>query len=97
MIIIHAYMKIDPKQRGAFLEMSQQVISHSKAEEENISYHLYEDTDQDNRFVFLEVWKSEDSIQKHEATTHFKMFVKELPRFLLEPISVEKYRATEKM
>ncbi|PLT34488.1 putative quinol monooxygenase [Bacillus sp. V5-8f] len=97
MIIIHAHLKVEPNKREAFLEHSKQVISHSKEEAGNISYQLFEDTAHDNSFVFLEVWKDDQAIEQHEQTEHFKSFVKDLDQFLLEPIQVEKYRATEKI
>ncbi|RFU60234.1 putative quinol monooxygenase [Bacillus sp. V59.32b] len=93
MIVIHAYMKVNQEQRENFLEQTKQVMAGSKAEEENISYHLYEDPEQTNTFVFVEVWKDEKAIEKHEETPHFKTFIKELPPLLHEPIRVEKYEA----
>jgi quinol monooxygenase YgiN len=96
MIVIHAYMKVSEEHRKTFLEQAKQVITHSKAETENMSYHLYEDTEGSHTFVFLEVWKDEAAIEKHEATAHFKSFIKEIPSLLLEPIRIEKYQAVEK-
>ncbi|RFU66635.1 putative quinol monooxygenase [Peribacillus glennii] len=97
MIIIHAFFTVDPSQREAFLEHSKQVVLHSRGEEGNISYQLLEDSGRDNEFVFLEVWKDAEAIVSHEETEHFKLFVKNLQPFLLEPVRVEKYLATEKL
>lgn len=57
-----------------------------------ISVKIHE---QKNTFVFVEVWKDEKAIEKHEETPHIEAFIKELPPLLHEPIRVEKYEANE--
>jgi quinol monooxygenase YgiN len=94
MIIIHAFIKVDPKRRQEFLEQARRVAIPSQAEEGNISYHYYEDPEQPNTFVFLEKWKDETAIKQHEETSHFKNFVKDVQELLLEPIHAELYEAS---
>jgi quinol monooxygenase YgiN len=96
MIIIHAFLKVDPNKRQDFLAHTQSVVSSSREEEGNISYQLFADASIDNEFVFLEMWKDEKAIETHEQTEHFKSFVQGLEQFLLEPIRVEKYQAAGK-
>lgn len=96
MIIIHAYFKVNPQYRKEFLELAEHVTYPSRAEEGNISYHCYEDPVRANHFLFLEKWNDESAIQEHEETSHFKSFVKEVEKFITEPIKAELYNATIK-
>lgn len=93
MIIIHAYIKADPNQRQTFLEQIQQLITHSKAEQGNISYHLYEDATQSNSFVMVEEWQDRDAVKAHEETVHFQAFLRVADALLTEPLRAEIYEA----
>lgn len=93
MIIIHAYFKIDRKNREEFLEQAKRVAASSQAEEGNISYSFFEDPENTGEFVFLEKWKDQTAVQQHEETTDFKVFVDQLPKYLLEPLNVELFDA----
>jgi quinol monooxygenase YgiN len=96
MIIIHAFIHVNPKHRKEFLEQAVQVTIQSQAEEGNISYRLYEETDQPNKFVILEEWKDQTAIEHHEETSHFKKFINDVPDLLLEPLYVAKYVVSTK-
>ncbi|WP_409304097.1 putative quinol monooxygenase [Peribacillus sp. SCS-155] len=94
MVIIHAYLKVKQDQQAKFLEAAKNVIEHSQAEEGNNSYNLYEDTQQENAFVFVEEWRDRAAIDEHEQTQHFKDFIRVLPELLAEEISVKKYEVS---
>ncbi|MDQ0246283.1 quinol monooxygenase YgiN [Bacillus fengqiuensis] len=94
MIIIHAYLKIDPTQRTEFLELAKQVMGPSQAEEGNISYDFYQNPEQPNQFVFVEKWKDHAAIQQHEETAHFKKFVSDVEQYLVEPLHAELFEAS---
>lgn len=89
MIIIHAFLKVEPKHREKFFSQARQVAVPSQAEAGNISYQFYENPEQPNNFVFLEKWKDKESIDYHEGTSHFKQFAEEVQHVLSEPIQVE--------
>ncbi|MDN3019408.1 putative quinol monooxygenase [Paenibacillus sp. BSR1-1] len=93
MIIIHAYFKADPNKRDAFLEQAKLVAASSKAEEGNISYSFLESPEGTGEFVFVEKWKDQKAVLHHEETTAFKVFVSQLPNYLLEPLNVEFFDA----
>lgn len=94
MIIIHAFFKVDSEQRKEFLELAKQVVIPSQAEEGNISYHFYEDPESSNNFVFMEKWKDQAAIQQHEETSHFKKFVSDVEKYLVEPLHAELFEAS---
>jgi quinol monooxygenase YgiN len=94
-IIIHAFLKVDPKHRADFLQQAKQVTAPSQAEEGNISYQFFEDSQRPNEFVFLEKWKNQEAIAYHEETTHFKAFAEGVQRVLSEPLYVELFEAAK--
>jgi quinol monooxygenase YgiN len=94
-IIIHAFLKVDPKHRDDFLQQAKQVTAPSQAEEGNISYQFFEAPQQPNQFVFLEKWQDQAAITFHEETAHFKAFVEGVQRVLSEPLYVELFEAAE--
>ncbi|RSL33319.1 antibiotic biosynthesis monooxygenase [Salibacterium salarium] len=93
MIIIHAHIKVKPDCRLDFLERTKELVKQSQAEEGNISYKLYEDTEDSNTFVMVEEWKDEDAVAYHFETPHFKDFGKLSEELLQEPPHVIKYDA----
>jgi quinol monooxygenase YgiN len=50
------------------------VAAPSKAEEGNITYHYYEDSEEPNSFIFVKNWKDQTAINLHEETTYFQSF-----------------------
>ncbi|OLN21969.1 hypothetical protein BTO30_12275 [Domibacillus antri] len=96
MIIIHAFLKVDPTHRDDFLEQAKKVTVLSQAEEGNISYQCFEDPEQPNDFVFLEKWNDQAAVTYHEETAHFKTFVHNVPGVLREPLHAEIFDATER-
>lgn len=96
MIICHAHIKVQPEHRETFLEQVQEVIAGSQAEAGNISYQLYEDTQQVNHFVMVEEWKDQEATEFHRGTDHFKRFIQNAKDLLSEPLRVKRYEAFEK-
>ncbi|MFA3779369.1 putative quinol monooxygenase [Yersinia sp. 1652 StPb PI] len=52
------------------------VIEPSREEKGNLQYDLHAESDQKGSFVFFERWASDDALEKHNKTEHFKAFVK---------------------
>jgi quinol monooxygenase YgiN len=97
MIIIHAFITVVPEYRDQFLTQADLVMTGSKAEEGNISYHLYGDAKDPNAFVMLEEWADLSAIDYHRETPHYKTFGKETQSMLTEPPRVERYEVARKL
>jgi Uncharacterized conserved protein len=52
-----------------------QVVDGTRVEDGNISYVLHKDINNPMTYVIFEVWKSQDAINFHNETAHFKSFV----------------------
>ncbi|MFI3327936.1 MAG: putative quinol monooxygenase [Rikenellaceae bacterium] len=54
------------------------VVDGTRTEEGNVSYVLHQDVKNPLKYVIIEVWKSLDAIDAHNATAHFNEFVKSI-------------------
>ena len=54
------------------------LTQESRKEEGNVSYSLCLDVEDDTNFTVLEEWKSQDAIDFHNSTPHFKNFLKSI-------------------
>jgi quinol monooxygenase YgiN len=97
MIVLHAFIKVNPNHRDQFLEQAQQIMKHSKAEEGNNSYHLYEDILESNSFVMLEEWDDLAAIEYHNNTEHYKAFMDATAAMVLASPRVERYDVAGKL
>ncbi|GAE25157.1 hypothetical protein JCM9140_1134 [Halalkalibacter wakoensis JCM 9140] len=96
MIVIHAYFDIKPEKRERFLEQIQPLIKSSKAEEGNITYHLYEDTKIPTKFIMVEEWKDEAAVEFHNNTDEFIHFGSISSEFFVNPVKVYQFAVSKK-
>ncbi len=52
------------------------VVDESRKEEGNISYDLHQDTKEPLKYIIIGSWKSEDAIDIHNTSIHFRNFLK---------------------
>lgn len=94
MIIVHAKMQIQATARTQFLEEMKTLQAASRQEQGNISYELLEHTEQPNTYIMIEVWKDQEAIAAHNASSHFQAFVSQAPQFMAAPLQVQAYEAS---
>ncbi|CQI87793.1 putative quinol monooxygenase [Yersinia rohdei] len=68
-----------------------QVIEPSREENGNLQYDLHAESDKPGSFVFFERWVSEDALEKHNNTEHFKALVKSIEG-KLESLEIKKVK-----
>ncbi|WP_442598338.1 putative quinol monooxygenase [Neobacillus sp. D3-1R] len=96
MLVLHAYIKVDPTQCEVYLEHAREVMKGSKAEAGCNSYHLYEDTLEPNSFVMVEEWKDAAALEHHFSTEHYKAFKEATGSMLAEPPTLVRYEIASK-
>lgn len=69
-VVAKAVVKKDKLEE--FKKYADEIIKETRKEEGNASYHLYEDVKESNILTFIELWKSEEDLQKHFESKHFK-------------------------
>jgi quinol monooxygenase YgiN len=89
MIVVIGRVKTDAERRDRLIVVGQRVAQASREEPGCASYRLYEDSERPNEFVFIEVWESEEALQRHFATEHIAQFMLAAPETLVEAPDVQ--------
>lgn len=72
---IVAQFFIKPEHINEFKTLTSDLIKNTRLESGNISYHLYQDVEDNTHFVFNEQFKDQASVDTHMQTTHFNAFI----------------------
>ncbi|MDN3955807.1 putative quinol monooxygenase [Sporolactobacillus laevolacticus] len=96
MILIHALFRVKPEKRDQFLSETKPLVAGSQAEEGNISYELYENTQVPNSFIMVEEWKDQNAVDTHNQTEHFVHFGAISKTFFEVPTQVSLFQAEKK-
>ncbi len=89
MIVVVGRVQSDASKREALVRIGQQVASASREEAGCLGYRLYEDTEQENHFVFVEEWVSQEALEQHFATPHVGKFMRDIQPTLVAPPDVK--------
>ncbi len=95
MIIIHAGLQINPAKKEAFLNEVATLIEEARKEEGNLSYTLTKEIEKESTYKMIEAYKDMDAVEKHNQSAHFQAFVGKAPEYLVAPLDVKVYDATE--
>ena len=85
MIVVIGRVRSDSERREELIRLGQALARASRAEEGCISYRLYEDTETENDFVFVEEWVSQDALELHFRTPHIAEFMRAVPAAITAP------------
>ena len=85
---VAAFLRAKPGQEDAVRDAALACVPPTRAEEGNAMYVLHRDTKEPALFVFVEHWKSQNALDQHMQTPHFKALTDTLERTLAEPMTV---------
>ena len=74
-VIVVAEVRAKPGQADALRAVLLAAVAPSRQEAGNNTYRLHEDKQTPGHFIFYENWKSQDAIDEHMRTPHFKALV----------------------
>jgi quinol monooxygenase YgiN len=89
MIVVVGRVRTDADKREELVRIGHAVAAASRAEAGCSSYRLYEDTEVENDFVFVEEWESSEALRAHFATSHIAEFMKAIPATIVAPPDVK--------
>ncbi len=75
MITITAKQTIKADMIDRYHEMAKELVEKSRAEEGNVHYYSVQDRQDPRVHMFVEIWKDQAAIDKHNATEHFQRIV----------------------
>ena len=76
------------------LSLSQQHVLRSRKEPGCLAHAVHKDTENPNRFVFVEQWSSEEALWEHFKDPASRAFAKELATLAAEPPGIAIYSAS---
>jgi quinol monooxygenase YgiN len=91
-VIVVAEVRAKSGQADALRAVLLAAVAPSRKEAGNNTYRLHEDKQTPGHFVFYENWKSQEAIDEHMRTPHFKTLVAQAES-LAEPLSIKLLRA----
>jgi quinol monooxygenase YgiN len=88
-IVVVGRVQTDADRRDALIQVGQAVARASREEQGCISYRVYQDTELENEFVFVEEWENDEALQRHFATSHIREFMQAIPPTIVAPPDVK--------
>jgi quinol monooxygenase YgiN len=88
MIVVVGRVRTDADRRDGLVRVGQAVAAASRAEQGCISYRLYEDSEIENDFVFVEEWEDNEALERHFATPDIREFMQAIPATIVAPPDV---------
>jgi quinol monooxygenase YgiN len=88
-IVVVGRVQTDAGKRAELVRIGEAVAAASRLERGCISYRIYEDTERENEFVFVEEWESDDALQRHFTTSHVAAFMRAIPATIVAPPDVK--------
>jgi quinol monooxygenase YgiN len=89
MIVVVERVQTDAVKRAELIRVGQTVAAASRQEPGCITYRLYEDTERENAFVFVEEWESDDALRQHFASPHIAVFLEAIRATIVAPPDVK--------
>lgn len=78
MLAVYAKCIVVEKNVDQFLECAKPLIEETRKEPGNISYELVRGIDNRSLFAFVEKWETQESLDAHMKTSHFKTILPKL-------------------
>ena len=85
---VAAFIHANPGQEDAVRDAALACVAPTRAEAGNSMYVLHRDTKDAALFVFVEHWVSQQALDQHMQTPHFKALAQALDGKLAEPMIV---------
>lgn len=87
-IVVTGRAHVPAEHRSRFVAVATAMCTHSREDEGCAGYRVYEDLEQPDRYVFVEEWADEDTLQRHFAQPHTSAFMRDLGGLLGGPADV---------
>ncbi|UQS84801.1 antibiotic biosynthesis monooxygenase [Apilactobacillus apisilvae] len=84
MIVVNVRMKINPDKRAEYLGFIKDLVSKSLNDKGNLSYAHYQDTANEDQYLILEHWDSQEDLDAHLQTKHLINFQEHIGDYVTE-------------
>ena len=91
MIAIEEKLEVQPAKRTEFLEATKALVDGSRLEAGNVSYDLFQSTEDENVFMMIEKWEDQAAVETHNTSAHFGQFVAFAQTALAKPLDAQTF------
>ncbi len=95
MIIVAAHVTVKDGMGSEFVKVAQDAIAGTRKEPGNISYTLFTSTEDPNKLLFFEEWKSRADLEAHTKTPHYLALGKANADLVAQPTVLKIYDGEE--
>jgi len=85
-VVAKSYAKADRLEQ--LLELSREMVEETNKEQGCISYELFQDVKDPNVLVIIEEWESQEALDRHMASEHFKRLIPQMNELRERPSEV---------
>jgi quinol monooxygenase YgiN len=89
MIVVVGRVISDGEKREELIRVGHTMAAASRREAGCISYRLYEDTEVEDEFLFVEEWEDDAALKEHFTTPHTRDFMRAIQPTLVSPADVK--------
>lgn len=87
--VINARITVKPESTEQFLSYANVIVLASNLEQGCLVYNLYQEVGNPSSFIFYEEYASQDAVDFHNSTNHFKTFIGQITGILAEAPMIE--------
>jgi autoinducer 2-degrading protein len=92
MVIVHVHVRVKPDQVDAFVEATRANARASLGEPGILRFDVVRDESESDRFVLVEVYRTDADPAKHKQTVHYAQWRDAVEPMMAEPRRSVKYR-----
>ena len=86
MLILMVEVQIKPEMRERFLQAIVEDAEHSEHDEPGcLRFDVLQDTEDENKYFYYEVYRDEAALQSHRDSPHFKKYFEQVGAFTAAP------------
>ncbi|MEH0153407.1 putative quinol monooxygenase [Limibacter armeniacum] len=89
-VYLTAIIKAKPEHREEVLQVLNTMVEHSRKEAACLQYDLHQGTDDENMFVFYEIWQDQQGLDQHNQRPYIKAFASIIDEKLAEQPIIHK-------
>ena len=83
MIVAIGRVQTDADKRAELIELGQRIAAASRGEPGCMGYQVCQDSEDENAFVFIEEWVSQEALEQHFATPHVAELMGAIPAVIV--------------
>jgi autoinducer 2-degrading protein len=93
MLIVHVHVRVKPEHIDAFRVATEENARASLEEPGVVRFDLVQERERPERFVLVEIYRTEDDPARHKETAHYLKWRDAVADMMAEPRSSVKYGA----